>query len=96
MTKHGHAKRAVIEIDRSPTTVELTIRDDGNGFDPSAATSGVGLLGMRERAQLLDGTVRIQSSVGAGTEVKVSFPTQRRFRRDAAATHHAILATLAS
>ena len=45
-TKHGHAKRAVIEIRETPTTVELTVRDDGHGFDPATSTTGFGLLGI--------------------------------------------------
>jgi two-component system, NarL family, sensor histidine kinase DevS len=41
-TKHGHAKRAVLEIHESRSTVELTVRDDGDGFDTSASTNGSG------------------------------------------------------
>ena len=52
----------------------MTIRDDGAGFDPSAATSGFGLLGMRERVELLGGTLRIESSPGAGTTVSATLP----------------------
>ena len=55
-TKHGHAKRAVIEIQENTATVELSVRDDGDGFDPATSTTGFGLLGIRERIQLLHGT----------------------------------------
>ena len=77
-SKHGHARRAVIETRDTPTTVELTVRDDGEGFDATASTAGFGLLGMRERVALLQGAVRIESSPGAGTTVTASFPVQRR------------------
>ena len=76
-SKHGQARRAVIETRELPTTVELTVRDDGKGFDPTASTAGFGLLGMRERVALLRGAVQIESSPGTGTTVTASFPVQR-------------------
>jgi signal transduction histidine kinase len=86
-TKHGHAKRAVIETSESLTTVDLIVRDDGDGFDPDASTAGFGLLGMRERVGLLNGSVLVESSPGAGTTVTASFPPQRRPAHVTAATH---------
>jgi signal transduction histidine kinase len=77
-TKHGHAKRAVVEIHEDDTTVHVSIRDDGAGFDPAERTDGFGLLGMRERVQLLDGTLVIESAPGEGTTVTATFPVQRR------------------
>jgi signal transduction histidine kinase len=77
-TKHGGAKRAVVEINEDDDTVHVEVRDDGAGFDPTADTAGFGLLGMRERVELLDGTLRIESSPGAGATVRASFPVQRR------------------
>ena len=84
-TKHGHAKRAAIEVDESQTAVKLSVRDDGDGFDPITSTSGLGLLGMRERVQLLHGTIQIKSSPGDGTTLTASFPVQRRLTQLAAA-----------
>ena len=40
----------------------VTVEDDGRGFDPAAATQGIGLVGMRERVQLLDGRLVLESS----------------------------------
>ncbi len=77
-TKHGGAKRAVVEIHEDGETVHVEVRDDGAGFDTAADTTGFGLLGMRERVELLDGTLRIYSSPGAGATVRASFPVQRR------------------
>jgi signal transduction histidine kinase len=85
-TKHGHATRAVIETRESEHTVELSVRDDGDGFDQGSRTAGFGLLGMRERAGLLHGAVHIESSPGAGTTVSASFPAQRRPAAAATAT----------
>jgi signal transduction histidine kinase len=77
-TKHGGATRAVVEINEDQDTVRVEVRDDGAGFDPTADTAGFGLLGMHERVELLDGTLRIDSSPGAGATVHASFPVQRR------------------
>jgi signal transduction histidine kinase len=95
-SKHGHAKRAVIEINENSTTVGLTVRDDGDGFDPTTSTAGFGLLGMRERVQLLHGTVQIESSAGEGTTVTARFPAQRRPAKAGSAIPHPIHATAAS
>ena len=40
-TKHGHATRAVLETRENTETIELTVRDDGDGFDPASSTSGI-------------------------------------------------------
>jgi signal transduction histidine kinase len=53
------------------------IEDDGQGFDPARARAdGLGLLGMRERAALLDGTLSIESSSGAGTTLVLDVPVR--------------------
>jgi two-component system, NarL family, sensor histidine kinase DevS len=95
-SKHGHATCAVIEIRESDTTVRLSVRDDGGGFDPTISTAGFGLLGIRERAQLLHGTVQITSSPGQGTSVAASFPAQHLVPKSAAAAPHPIRAAGAS
>ncbi len=75
--KHGHAERAVVEVHEDETHVHVRIRDDGDGFDPQARTDGFGLLGMRERTQLVDGSLVIDSVPGRETIVTASFPTRR-------------------
>jgi signal transduction histidine kinase len=92
-TKHGRATRAVIEAQENATTVELTIRDDGDGFDPTSSTAGFGLVGIRERVQLLHGTIQIASSCGEGTTLTASFPVQRRAAGSAAGQRHPIRAS---
>ena len=76
--KNGHAKRGVVEVIEGATTIEVSIRDDGAGFDPTNRTEGFGVLGMRERAALLHGTLDIQSAPGLGTTVRCTLPVQRR------------------
>jgi signal transduction histidine kinase len=75
--KHGHARRAVVEISEDRAALHLIVRDDGCGFDTSAETSGFGLLGMHERVALLDGELQVESSPGAGTVVRVRLPVPR-------------------
>jgi signal transduction histidine kinase len=92
-SKHGQAKRAVVETRETATTVELTVRDDGHGFDPAISTTGFGLLGMRERVELLAGAIQVESSLGKGTKVTASFPVRRRAAEAAAATQHPLRRT---
>lgn len=75
--RHGHAARAVVEILEDAGTVRLSVRDDGDGFDPAGRTSGFGLLGMRERVELLAGTLNIESVPGGGTTVTAAFAVKR-------------------
>ena len=76
--KHGGARRAQVEIVEDESTVRLTVRDDGRGFDPTAHTEGFGLLGMRERVELLHGTLAVTSSPGQGTTINATFPAGYR------------------
>jgi signal transduction histidine kinase len=76
-SKHGGAKRAVVEIHEQDTTVHISVRDDGAGFDVDAETDGFGLLGMRERVDLLGGEISIDSAPGHGATVTASIPVQR-------------------
>ncbi len=80
--KHGAAQRAVVEINEDETTVRVTVHDDGQGFDPSLKAGGFGLIAMRERAELVHGTIEIDSSPGQGTTVRAVFPAPRRGRAD--------------
>ncbi|HMD56805.1 MAG TPA: GAF domain-containing sensor histidine kinase [Solirubrobacteraceae bacterium] len=78
-TKHGRATRAVVEIREGPTAVQLSIRDNGAGFEVEASDSGgFGILGMHERAMLLGGELTIESEPGSGTIVVGHLPIQRR------------------
>ena len=69
--KDGQATRAVVSVEVDESAVTVTVRDDGAGFDVSAPAGGFGLVGMRERAELLGGTVALVSGNGAGTTVTV-------------------------
>lgn len=77
-SKHGGAKRVVVTVEEDETVVRITVQDDGRGFDRTARSSGFGLLGMHERAQLLDGALEIESAPGKGTTVKATLPARRK------------------
>jgi two-component system, NarL family, sensor histidine kinase DevS len=82
-TKHGQAQHATVDILEDGTMVRATIKDDGRGFDATAPTGGFGLIGMHERAELLDGDLEIESAPGEGTTVRASLPAQRRSQAQA-------------
>jgi signal transduction histidine kinase len=83
--KHGNAKRAVVEVHDEGKEVSLKIRDDGSGFDTSEHGDGFGLVGMHERAHLLEGTLEVNSAPGSGTTIAARFPIQRRGAAEASA-----------
>jgi PAS domain S-box-containing protein len=76
VAKHARADHVEVRVAREAGHLVMQVRDDGVGFDPQAARKpeSLGLMGVRERAQLLEGTVRIESSPGAGTCVHVQIP----------------------
>jgi signal transduction histidine kinase len=75
--RHASAKTLRMELSFEEDHVGLTIKDDGQGFDPGRTAAGhrFGLTGMRERADRFGGRLTIHSGPGAGTEVKVVVPT---------------------
>ncbi len=73
--KHADASAVAVTVREHGGCLEVAVRDDGAGFDPTAATSGFGLLGMRERMALLDGRVTVGSAPGEGTTVTASVPS---------------------
>jgi signal transduction histidine kinase len=75
--KHGGAGHVLVEIHDCDHHVHLAVRDDGQGFDPRAKANGFGLHIMMERAELLGGTLEIDSAPGRGTQITVDLPTHR-------------------
>jgi signal transduction histidine kinase len=78
--KHAGTDRAEVRITEGADEVQLEVRDDGCGFEPSAATAGFGLTGLRERVEQLGGTVEIASGPARGTVVQARIPSVRRSR----------------
>ena len=79
MLKHAAASRARVAVEVNSREVTVTVEDNGKGFNPAAvpvsrAGRGLGLLGMRERAELLGGVLEIDSVMGRGTRVHGVLP----------------------
>jgi signal transduction histidine kinase len=71
VVKHAGASRVTIGVRPRDGGVDVTVSDDGAGFDPGAPHEGYGIAGMYERAELANGTLAIASRPGAGTTVHV-------------------------
>lgn len=74
--RHAGATRADLTLRRTPTGVELRIRDDGRG--PGDAPEGAGIRGMRERALLIGAALTVGPGPGGGTEVRLDVPVRER------------------
>lgn len=77
--KHARASNAEVTLTIQPRRVVAVVKDDGEGFDVAATearlgrTRNLGLISMRERAELEKGTLEIRSELGRGTEVRATF-----------------------
>ena len=75
MLKHAGAANVLLEIGYTDCEVRLSIEDDGKGFGSAAGQGeGIGLTGMKERAEQMGARLVIQSSPGSGTTVTVTVP----------------------
>jgi signal transduction histidine kinase len=75
VAKHAKASEVFVDMQTTGNSVVMTIRDAGVGFDPATVDSArLGLLGMRERAELLNGAFDLRSTPGAGTMICVTLP----------------------
>jgi signal transduction histidine kinase len=80
VARHAEAENAAISLSFKDTMLRVAIEDDGKGFDVAAversadSTRGLGLLGMRERVALLNGSLTIDSAPDSGTIVSVQVP----------------------
>lgn len=74
VVRHAEARQASLTMGACEGFVRLRIHDDGRGFDPTATTGGLGLLGIRERVDNLGGFFRVESAPGAGTSLLVELP----------------------
>ena len=75
VVKHAQARHVSIVLTRKQESVLVMIEDDGRGFDPTKpSVEGLGLQGMRERVELLDGTFQIEAARRTGTTLIVELP----------------------
>src|SRR5262249_7963875 len=77
--RHSGSKEARVELRGTERGVRLSVSDSGSGFNVESARSkkGLGLISMRERLRLIDGTISIDSRIGAGTSINVMVPLSR-------------------
>jgi signal transduction histidine kinase len=79
---HGHAKQVVIGLHWAPSSLRLTVDDDGEGFDSPPATQagparrGLGLTAIRERLNAMGGAMEMESRAGQGTRVILQLPLE--------------------
>lgn len=82
VVKHARATACRVDLLRRGSTLNLTVEDDGIGFDPTCADStarrGLGLVGIRERVGQLRGSFRVGRGAGGGTMIVVQFPARLR------------------
>jgi signal transduction histidine kinase len=81
-SKHAHARTVKIRLWRLEGWAACSVEDDGIGFDYDAVSSGkaprgLGLLGIRERLQVLGGSCEIESAPGQGTKLNVRIPLEQ-------------------
>jgi PAS domain S-box-containing protein len=80
IAKHSRAKNVSVALQYKKKAIAVRIKDNGEGFDVDEAISsrdrprGLGLLGMKERVELLKGTLNIMSRPGKGTEIDIVIP----------------------
>ena len=80
VARHAQARHVWIELSQRDGVVELEVRDDGAGFtvvgtlERAARDGHLGLLGMRERVEILGGHLQVNSQSGQGTRIRISVP----------------------
>jgi len=77
VARHAQARQVSVEARVEERWLEISVRDDGQGFDPAnqnLQTGHYGLLGLQERAHLVEGTLSLNSSVGEGTTLRFRVP----------------------
>lgn len=78
VSRHAQATEVFVNLSVEDDKLGLTVRDPGVGFSPEGVDGKrLGLLGMRERAELLDGTFALKSEPARGTEIQVTIPLNR-------------------
>ena len=88
--RHSEAERVSVVLRSTRAFVEVSVTDDGRGFDPRLLdTDRLGLAGISERVRLLGGAVELETTLGGGTTVRATLP-QWRPTKPAAATIYAV------
>jgi signal transduction histidine kinase len=82
INKYANAKNCTVKIQRKDNHIlQLTITDNGAGFDVKSKKGGIGLNNMKERAHSLKGQFVMESKIGAGTKIEVVFNLQANIKK---------------
>jgi signal transduction histidine kinase len=73
VARHAHARHVDVRLTAQDALLELTVQDDGVGFDVAQLRTGLGVMGMNERAELAGGCLDIESTPDGGTTVRARF-----------------------
>jgi two-component system sensor histidine kinase DegS len=81
--QHAHASRVQVNVDLQPNAVSASIEDDGSGFNVEEVLASaeqrrtLGIATMKERVEMLGGTLQFESSIGRGTRVRLNIPLEQ-------------------
>ena len=81
ITRHAGATRVSISLYGNIDSLLLSVSDNGQGLDQSVPSDGLGLVGMRERAEGLGGEFMLESAKGAGVTVRIKIPLHGKDNR---------------
>jgi signal transduction histidine kinase len=76
IARHSRATRVDMSLMYNGESVQLSVSDNGCGFDMNKKSNGMGLRSIRDRVSSIHGTVQIQSAPGQGTRLLVQVPTK--------------------
>jgi len=74
INKYANAKTIIVNLLRDNDSMNLTIQDDGQGFDVSKKSKGIGLQNLESRVNSCGGTIMIKSAKGEGTTIEIMMP----------------------
>ncbi|VXB83682.1 Two-component sensor histidine kinase [Flavobacterium sp. 9AF] len=72
--KHSKCKNITITLEKNGSYVQLTLNDDGTGFDISQKSNGIGLLNMKKRTEMIGGAYTLDSIENLGTKLTIQIP----------------------
>jgi len=78
VTRHSGARQAWVRLRFQPQSLELEVEDHGKGFTPGQGRQGIGLVAMRERAEILGGTIAFNRPSQGGTLVRLCVPKETK------------------
>ena len=76
VTRHSAARQAWVRLQFLPDSLEVEVEDHGTGFTATNGRPGIGLVAMRERAELLKGSIQFLQPAGGGTLVRLRVPKE--------------------